>query len=65
MPQMNKEMTRKPTFKASIKIRQSSQHAEEDEEDTRNLTGRIRSSAGYEVNIIDFKNIFSSNLIFS
>lgn len=60
-PPMPKEMTRKPTFKASMKARQSSQYADDDEEDTRNLTGRIRTAAGYEVIFLVKTLIFYNN----
>lgn len=51
-PTVRNEPKRNTTFSASIRNKNaSSNYAEEDDEDTRDMTGRIRTEAGYEVNM--------------
>ncbi|XP_004526408.1 inactivation-no-after-potential D protein [Ceratitis capitata] len=46
-----KEMPKNPTFSASIRQKPSANYAanDEDDEDTRDMTGRIRTESGYEI----------------
>lgn len=49
-PTVRNEPKRNTTFSASIRTKHtSSNYTEEDDEDTRDMTGRIRTEAGYEV----------------
>ncbi|XP_030368848.1 inactivation-no-after-potential D protein [Scaptodrosophila lebanonensis] len=49
-PTMNRDPKRNTTFSASIRTKQAqSNYADDDDEDTRDMTGRIRTEAGNEI----------------
>lgn len=48
-PTVRNDPKRNSTFSASQRIKHVPMHYDEDDEDTRDMTGRIRTEAGYEV----------------